>query len=50
MPIKTENKEAENRDEQKSAAPQPFFKRYQVKIHASVRSGALPTGRPPIGW
>ncbi|HKE15727.1 MAG TPA: hypothetical protein VKB80_12715 [Kofleriaceae bacterium] len=48
MPTKPQDNQAENRDEQKSAAPEPFFKRYQVKIKASVRAGAVPLGRWPI--
>jgi hypothetical protein len=28
---------------------EPFFRRYQIKIKAGVRAGALPTGHPPIG-
>ncbi len=47
MTTKRDN-EAENRDELKNPEPEPFFKRYQVKIKASVRAGAVPIGRWPI--
>jgi hypothetical protein len=29
---------------------EPLFRRYQIKIKAGVRAGAVPTGRPPIGY
>ena len=29
---------------------EPLFRRYQIKIKAGVRVGAVPTGRPPIGY
>jgi hypothetical protein len=29
---------------------EPLFRRYQIKIKAGVRAGAVPTGRPPIGF
>lgn len=31
-------------------AREPLFRRYQIKIKAGLRSGALPTGRPPLGY
>jgi hypothetical protein len=48
MTSKRDKSDAENRDERASSAPEPFFKRYQVTIKASVRAGAAPFGRPPI--
>ena len=48
MTTKREKVDAENRDEHASSDPVPFFKRYQLKIKASVRAGAAPFGRPPI--
>jgi hypothetical protein len=29
---------------------EPLFRRYQIKIKAGVRAGAVPTGHPPIGF
>ncbi|MBC7975899.1 MAG: hypothetical protein H7138_13080 [Myxococcales bacterium] len=29
---------------------EPLFRRYQIRIKAGVRVGAVPTGRPPIGF
>lgn len=29
---------------------EPLFRRYQIQIKAGVRAGAVPTGRPPIGF
>ncbi|MEO7730621.1 MAG: hypothetical protein ABIY55_06580 [Kofleriaceae bacterium] len=29
---------------------EPLFRRYQIKIKAGVRVGAVPTGHPPIGF
>lgn len=29
---------------------EPLFRRYQIKVKAGVRAGAVPTGRPPIGF
>jgi len=40
--------EASHGDE--TPAREPLFRRYQIKIKAGVRTGALPTGRPPIGF
>jgi hypothetical protein len=31
-------------------AREPLFRRYQIKIKAGVRAGAVPTGHPPIGF
>lgn len=31
-------------------AREPLFRRYQIKIKAGLRVGALPTGQPPIGF
>lgn len=31
-------------------AREPLFRRYQIKIKAGLRVGALPTGHPPIGF
>jgi hypothetical protein len=47
MTLKRQQNDVENRDE-KPAEPEPFFKRYQVKIKTSVRAGAVPIGRYPI--
>ncbi len=48
MTMKREPNDVENRDAQTSPAPEPFFRRYQVKLKASVRAGAVPIGRWPI--
>lgn len=29
---------------------EPLFRRYQIKIKAGVRTGAVPTGIPPLGF
>ena len=29
---------------------EPLFRRYQIKIKAGLRAGAVPTGLPPRGW
>jgi hypothetical protein len=29
---------------------EPLFRRYQIKVKAGVRTGAVPTGRPPLGF
>jgi hypothetical protein len=29
---------------------EPLFRRYQIKIKAGVRTGAVPTGHPPLGF
>ena len=29
---------------------EPLFRRYQIKIKAGVRTGAVPTGNWPIGF
>jgi hypothetical protein len=29
---------------------EPLFRRYQIKIKAGVRAGAVPTGNWPIGF
>ena len=29
---------------------EPLFRRYQIKVKAGVRAGAVPTGRPPLGF
>jgi hypothetical protein len=29
---------------------EPLFRRYQIKIKAGLRAGAVPTGHPPIGF
>ena len=31
-------------------AREPLFRRYQIQVKAGVRTGAVPTGRPPIGF
>jgi hypothetical protein len=31
-------------------AREPLFRRYQIKIKAGLRVGAVPTGVPPIGF
>lgn len=31
-------------------AREPLFRRYEIKIKVGLRAGALPTGRPPIGF
>jgi hypothetical protein len=31
-------------------AREPLFRRYQIKVKAGVRAGAVPTGRPPLGF
>jgi hypothetical protein len=33
-----------------TATREPFFRRYQIRIKAGVRAGAVPTGHPPIGY
>lgn len=48
MNPKPDDLQAENRDERKAREAEPFFKRYQIKIQASVRAGAAPLGRWPI--
>jgi hypothetical protein len=40
---------AEQRPET-TPTPEPMFRRYQIKVKAGVRLGAVPTGRPPIGY
>jgi hypothetical protein len=49
MNEKRDTIELEATDE-KAPAREPFFRRYQVKIRASVKAGPLPTGHPPIGY
>ena len=34
---------------EETPAREPLFRRYQIKIKASVHAGAFPTGFPPIG-
>jgi hypothetical protein len=29
---------------------EPLFRRYQIKVKAGFRTGAVPTGRPPLGF
>ena len=29
---------------------EPLFRRYQIKIKAGVRTGAVPLGHPPLGF
>lgn len=36
--------------ESPSAAPAPMFEKYQIKVKAGVRVGAVPTGNPVIGY
>lgn len=40
----------ESTQTEETPAREPLFRRYQIKIKAGLRSGALPTGRPPIGF
>lgn len=35
---------------EETPAREPMFRRYQIKIKAGMRVGAVPTGRPPIGF
>ena len=37
-------------DKKPETAAAPMFRRYQIKVKAGVRVGAVPTGRPPIGY
>ncbi len=34
----------------KAAGREPLFRRYQIKIKAGVRAGAVPLGHPPLGF
>lgn len=38
----------EKTTEEPTAATEPLFRRYQVKIKAAVKVGYVPMGRPPI--
>lgn len=38
----------EKTTEEPTAATEPLFRRYQIKIKAGVKVGAVPLGRPPI--
>ncbi len=31
-------------------AKEPLFRRYQIKVKAGFRVGAVPTGHPPLGY
>jgi hypothetical protein len=42
----------QNTESEKCETParEPFFRRYQIKIKAGVRAGAVPTGGFPEGF
>jgi len=46
------NESHKNVEVEKSELPvrEPLFRRYQIKIKAGVRAGAVPTARPPLGF
>ena len=46
------NETRQNIESEKSetSAREPLFRRYQIKVKAGLRAGALPTGHPPIGF
>jgi hypothetical protein len=37
-------------EQEKTVEPnrEPLFRRYQIKVKAGVRAGAVPMGRPPV--
>ena len=47
MNAKRDDIELEPTTEKAASTPEPFFRRYQVKIKAGVRAPALPTGGHP---
>ena len=46
-PMKSESEAARGRTDESTA--EPMFRRYQIKVKAGVRAGAVPTGGP-IGF
>ena len=40
----------ESEKHSETPAREPLFKRYQIKVKAGVRVGAVPTGHPPLGF
>ena len=40
----------ESEKHSETPAREPLFRRYKIKIKAGVQCGAVPTGRPPIGF
>jgi len=45
-----ERLESANGDNSKTSGHEPLFRRYQIKVKAGVRAGAVPTGHPPLGF
>jgi hypothetical protein len=46
-----DNKESvESAKQSEVPVREPLFRRYQIKVKAGVRAGAVPTGRPPLGF
>ena len=44
----TGRENTEKSTEEPTAATEPLFRRYQVKIKAAVKVGSIPLGRPPV--
>jgi hypothetical protein len=40
----------ESANDIKTPTREPLFRRYQIKVKAGVRAGAVPTGKPPLGF
>jgi hypothetical protein len=45
-----DNKESVASATHSETVREPLFRRYQIKVKAGVRTGAVPTGRPPLGF
>jgi hypothetical protein len=48
--MKDNMESAESANDTKTPVREPLFRRYQIKVKAGVRTGAVPTGRPPLGF
>jgi hypothetical protein len=46
----SETRQTESEKVNETPSREPLFRRYQIKIKAGVRAGAVPTGHWPIGY